>query len=218
MYGRNVEGRDGETRELTFEASGALLDASLVMRDRETDSWWSIMTSDAIGGSLEGAELQELPVSEKTTWGDWKRGHPDTVVLSVEGVEHVERNPYETYFTSEGTFRDLEIDDDRLAPKEPIFAFWLDGRPWAVPHAAIEGGAAFRLSSGDGGRERWVAFHRAPGAAVYASSRGWALDGEVREVGPEPPPGAEPLEGFDTYWYTWVSVNEESGLLEARAR
>ena len=23
------------------------------MRDRETDSWWSIMTSDAIGGELE---------------------------------------------------------------------------------------------------------------------------------------------------------------------
>ena len=30
------------------------MDASLVMRDRETDSWWSIMTSDAIGGELDG--------------------------------------------------------------------------------------------------------------------------------------------------------------------
>ena len=43
--------------ELNFEASGALLDASLVMRDRETDSWWSIMTSDAIGGDLGVAAL-----------------------------------------------------------------------------------------------------------------------------------------------------------------
>ena len=33
VYGRNVAGT-----ELNFEASGALLDASLVMRDRETDS------------------------------------------------------------------------------------------------------------------------------------------------------------------------------------
>ena len=26
--------------------------ASLIMRDRETDSWWSIVTGDAIGGEL----------------------------------------------------------------------------------------------------------------------------------------------------------------------
>ena len=48
-------------RLLSFEASGALWQASLVMRDRETDSWWSIMTSEAIGGELDGADLVELP-------------------------------------------------------------------------------------------------------------------------------------------------------------
>ena len=64
VYGRKV----GE-RELNFEASGALMSASLVMRDRETDSWWSIMTSDAIGGQLDGADLEELPYGEKIDLG-----------------------------------------------------------------------------------------------------------------------------------------------------
>ena len=83
-----VYGRKHGDQELNFEASGALLDASLVMRDRETDSWWSIMTSDAIGGELEGDELEELPLGEKSTWKDWVARHPQTLVLSVEGREH----------------------------------------------------------------------------------------------------------------------------------
>ncbi len=47
------------------------MEASLVMRDRETDSWWSIMTSTAIGGAMAGADLVELPLGEKTTWRSW---------------------------------------------------------------------------------------------------------------------------------------------------
>ncbi len=65
------------------------------MRDRETDSWWSIMTSRAIGGPLDGAQLVELPVSTKSTWGQWRRAHPRTLVLSVDGVEYVESNPFD---------------------------------------------------------------------------------------------------------------------------
>ena len=71
MYDRKVGGK-----ELNFEASGGLLDASLVMRDRETDSWWSIMTADAIGGDLRKTELVELPVGEKMQWKDWLARHP----------------------------------------------------------------------------------------------------------------------------------------------
>jgi hypothetical protein len=26
-------------------------------------------------------------------------------------------------------------------------------------------------------------------------------------------PGFTPLEGFDTFWYTWVGVNRDTGLL-----
>ncbi len=70
--------REYGDRELNFEASGALWQASLVMRDRETDSWWSIMTSAAIGGELDGTDLVELPYGEKTTWGKWRKRYPDT--------------------------------------------------------------------------------------------------------------------------------------------
>ncbi len=212
MYDRRI----GE-RELNFEASGALMDASLVLRDRETDSWWSIMTSGAIGGELDGTDLVELAVSEKTTWARWVAAHPGTAVLSVDGVEHVDYNPYDNYFSSDGTFRNLEIADDRLPAKEPIYSFWLDGRPWAVPHSAFAGGALLTPETLGG---RGLLLDREPGAPIFASTRAWIVSAEraadgtaVELLSAAPSEGIEPLPGFDTFWYTWVAVNGETELV-----
>ncbi len=214
MYGRSYGGR-----ELTFEASGALWQASLVMRDRETDSWWSIMTSEAIGGEMEGADLVELPVAEKATWGDWRSRHPDTLALTVDGRQHEPRNPYRDYFANDRTFRGLEVADQRLPPKAPIFGFFLDGRARAVPHAAVEGGRLVSLDGGDGEGVRLL-FHRRPGASMFASTSAWRLAdgaegtaGELVTAARAGGDGFEPLTGIDTFWYNWVAVNQDSELL-----
>jgi hypothetical protein len=188
------------------------------MRDRETDSWWSIMSSTAIGGSLTGAELTELPVSEKASWNDWVRRYPETLVLSVDGSEHVEDNPYDNYFDSDGTFRDLEIKDKRLEPKQPIFSFWVDSKPFAAPFSAFEGGRVFRLDDG-----RSILLTRPVNSPIFLSTNGYLVDAQI-DPGVSPDQllrrlddlgeDATPLEGFDTYWYTWVSVNEDTELLE----
>lgn len=193
------------------------MEASLIMRDRETDSWWSIMTSDAIGGELDGSDLEELPYGEKVPWGEWKAEHPDTVILSVDGIEHELNNPYDNYFSSDGTFRDLEISDDRLKPKENIFSFWLEGKPFAVTHRAIEGGKTYRV---DG---RTLLFHRPTGASMFASSEAFVVDPTDAETAPlelisrvaaEDLSGLERLNGFDTFWYSWVAINQNSELLD----
>jgi hypothetical protein len=195
------------------------MDASLVMRDRETDSWWSIMTSDAIGGALDGTRLVVLPAGEKVAWKEWSRRHPDTLVLSVEGEEHVDNNPYDNYFASEDTFRDLEIEDDRLDPKEPIYSFWFDGDPWAVPHRAFRGGKVLELEGIDGKR---LLLYRGKKVPIYQSSRAYLIEAELASVhkpkellamaesGAE---GIETLPGFDTFWYTWVAVNKNTHLV-----
>ena len=193
--------------------------ASLVMRDRETDSWWSIMTSTAIGGALQGAELDELPIGEKTTWADWRRRHPDTLVLSVDGEEHHSNNPYDNYFASDRTFHDLEISDDRLEPKTPVFSFWLNGQTYAAAHSTFEGGRLFDLP---GNATRKVLLYRDLGASIFASTRAWTLEADqasavdleqlvtaARGEGLSYPP----VDGFDTFWYSWISVNSDSVLL-----
>ena len=207
--------REYGDRKLNFEASGALWQASLVMRDRETDSWWSIMTSRAIGGEMDGAELVELPLGEKTTWGEWRARHPDSLVLSVDGRQHEARNPYDDYFASERTFRDLQIADRRLPAKEPVFSFFVDGRPYAVPHSAVRGRRLFDL----GGGARLLLFRR-PGAAMFASTRAWTVPREATADAAALPPDGEleaagfvPLGGIDTFWYNWAAVNEGSAIL-----
>lgn len=195
------------------------MNASLVMRDRETDSWWSIMTSTAIGGELDGAELDELPVGEKTTWKDWKERYPSTLVLSVDGHEHRVNNPYDNYFASDKTFGDLEISDDRLEPKTPVFSFWMEGRTYAAPHSSFEGGRLFDLP---GDSTRKVFLYRSTGASLFASTRAWTVDSDyATATGLEGLVTAAPgsgvsglaLDGFDTFWYSWISVNSDSVLL-----
>ena len=212
VYDRNVNGK-----ELSFEASGALLDASLVMRDRETDSWWSIMTSTSIGGDLNETRLSELPVGEKSTWKDWVGAHPDTVVLSIRGREHTKNNPYDNYFRSEDTFRGLVIEDTRLAPKESVFAFHLDDGAYAAAQGSFEGGRLFGL---DG--DRAVLLYREPGLSFFASSEAYLIEGSTSGVDSSEllkraragSAGTSPLSGFDTFWYSWVAVNEGSALLK----
>jgi len=207
-------------QELNFEASGALMDASLVMRDRETDSWWSIMTSNAIGGDLDGADLVELPEGEKTTWKDWRQRHPDTLVLSIDGEEHVDDNPYDNYFDSDETFRGLQIDDKRLEPKAPIYTFWFHGEPYAVPHRAFKGGRLFAVDGLDG---RQLLLYRTKKGPIFESTRAYLVSEEkasgrkakdlVALVDSGNGEGIELLPGFDTFWYNWVAVNEDTHLI-----
>ena len=216
-----VYGRDVGDRELNFEASGALMDASLIMRDRETDSWWSIMTSDAIGGELGGTDLEVLAVGQKATWKEWRKKHPDTLVLSVEGEEHVENNPYDNYFASEGTFRDLEVEDRRLEPKAPVFSFWYNDEAWAVPHDEYKGGRIFEVEGLDGKRLFLYRTRRGP---IYESSRAYLVSEAVASVykpkellamiDSGTTVGIKALPGFDTFWYTWVAVNQDTHLIQ----
>jgi hypothetical protein len=54
---------------------------NLLLYDRQTDSLWSQLLSQAVTGPLAGTRLSALP-AEETTWGEWKKEHPDTKVLS----------------------------------------------------------------------------------------------------------------------------------------
>lgn len=89
---------------LTFGVSGMLWKDSLIMYDRQTRSLWSHVTGKAIKGPLQGTVLTVYPTSMQTTWAQWRRLHPRTLVLSKRGrsgtLEGMD-NLYEDYFRSE---------------------------------------------------------------------------------------------------------------------
>lgn len=226
MYGR----RYGD-RTLDFEASGGLLHASLVMRDKQTDSYWSIMTGDALAGDLKGTPLEELPLGEKMQWKDWKARHPQTLVLSVGGVEYVENNPYDNYFDSKDGFRGARAKDRRLPTKAPIYSFQRGGEAYAVPFDAYQGsGAAFDAGNGQ------IFLYRPQGVEIFYSTRAWvgeagsfekrdgtwiytptgaAFDPETGTFtgGNGSPAGPAALDGFDTFWFNWSMTHPGSQIL-----
>ena len=77
------------TTELTLGVSGKLVDGNLVMYDRETDSLWLQSSGEGLEGSLAGRQLQELDEEQWgiVRWGDWRKAHPDTLVLTCAHCE-----------------------------------------------------------------------------------------------------------------------------------
>ncbi len=223
MYDRTDHGKP-----LTFEPSGGLLHSALVMQDRESNTYWSIVTGSAIAGARKGTPLVELPVGEKRPWKAWVKQHPDTLVLSIDGVEDLPTDPYAGYFTSPEGFRHTRARDDRLPTKAPIFAFTHGGRRYAVPFDAFEGGRAFGIG------ETTIFLYRPKGAAIFYDTKAYAgKDAHFERVGNrwverrsgctfDPAGGGftggkapcpEPHTGFDTFWYIWSLTHPDTELL-----
>lgn len=226
MYSRVIE-----EEVVTFEASGGLLNAGLVMLDQETKSYWSIMTEDAIWGEHKGQRLQVLPGAQKMTFGQWRGLHPDTMVLSAGDIEHAEVNAYDRYFSSPGGFRGLTASDRRLPDKALLYGLHVDDTPWVIAHANFDGGAVATV----GGRPLFLyrqkkdspfqgtaALWLAEGDQILrGEDGGWVLEREGNTHPFEPETRAFPASlqleaaaGFDTYWYIWSLTNTETQIAD----
>jgi hypothetical protein len=206
VYDRRYDGK-----VLTFEASGGLIRSSLVLQDRETDSYWPIMSGQSIQGELSGTPMKKMAVNRKMTWSDWVDMHPETLVLSVNGIED-QADTYSNYFQSKRGFRNTKAKDKRLKTKAPIYAFRLKGKPYAASYNDIVGGKQFKL----GGQVAYL--YRSPYFGLHDSTLAYIADADagcpfdaskVRLGG-----CGEPLEGFDTFWYNWSLNNPKSELLK----
>jgi len=72
VYDRSVDGR-----KLTFENSGALWRDTLVLKDRETGTYWSSATGLGLSGPLAGRLLDAVPAAY-TTATAWRRAFPES--------------------------------------------------------------------------------------------------------------------------------------------
>ena len=155
---------------LDFGTSGRLLNSSLVMYDRQTESLWAHFTGQAIIGYLAGARLDLVPV-QTVSFGAFLAAHPDGAVLSLETgypgyAGRYGQNPYVGYDDPDSTpFLYRGPTDDRLPPMTRVLAVRGDGPTAAVPLDALR-------------RDRVVSFE-AQGRdliALYAPGTASALD------------------------------------------
>lgn len=96
MYSRKI---DNQTYR--FGVSGLLYKSNVLMYDHQTESLWSQVLQHAVTGPMTGKKLTRLP-STLTTWGKWRKTHPDTDVLSpaTGHVRDYSKDPYESYYES----------------------------------------------------------------------------------------------------------------------
>lgn len=68
-----------------FGTSGLLYRSNKLMFDRGSYTLWSNLTGEPVVGRLAASptELEVLPVV-RSTWGDWRRKHPDTTVTILD--------------------------------------------------------------------------------------------------------------------------------------
>jgi len=213
-------------RTLEFEPSGMLMYGSIVFEDRETESYWPLLQERALYGPLEGRVLTRIPGAVKARFADWVAQHPDTLVWSLRGHQHLSPNPMAEYLASSEGFRGTSAEDPRLPTKEPVFGLLVGERAYAAATRDVEGGRVFDLPDG-----RSLFLYRPAGAALQDTTRAfvstgglefqgasWVETGTGARFDPEtgtfsPGPGPEPHEGFDTFWYVWSLHHPGTALL-----
>ena len=107
-------------RTLTFEASGAIWRDTLVLRDRETGTYWSPATGAAIFGPLTGETLTIVP-SSLTTAEVWEEAEPSTVCLETGETTAVSLKMKLYASSSVEGISEEKITDLRFPPKERVF-------------------------------------------------------------------------------------------------
>ena len=113
---------DGKFHDLG--TSGFLYNSNKLMYDKETQSLWSTIEGIPVLGPLadQGIRLISYPIIT-TTWGEWKKIHPTTKVLSIEtGYDrnYDEGEAYKSYFATDNLMFPVPILDDRLNNKDEV--------------------------------------------------------------------------------------------------
>ena len=189
--------RDGVNHVLG--TSGFLYRSNKLMYDQATQSLWSTMRGTPVVGPLAGKGIVlDRGSVVTTTWGEWRRRHPDTKVLSLDTGHtrnYEEGAAYRDYFATDDLMFQVPALDTRLKNKDEVFTVLLAAhpdRPLAlladflaanpVHHDAIEGTALVVLTDPSGGNRAYasedVTFTGYDGdrGAQDSSGAAWTMD------------------------------------------
>jgi len=132
---------EADGRDLDFDNAG-VVGGNEVFKDRETGSRWQQSSLEAISGPLRGTHLRLYPFL-LTSWDEWLRLHPDTLVLKpLPG--YAERIPAKNAeirqgLSGEGSApSDVTYHDDRLKPKTMVLGLDVAGESIAFPRQVLE--------------------------------------------------------------------------------
>ena len=132
---------EAKGQPLVLDNAG-VVEGNEVFKDRATGSRWQQSSLRAISGPLQGTRLQLYPFL-LTSWGEWRRLHPDTLVLKpLPGYADriAEKNKMiREGLSGEGVAPDdVTYHDNRLKPKTMVLGVDVDGATKAFPLDALK--------------------------------------------------------------------------------
>jgi Protein of unknown function (DUF3179) len=113
--------------------SGFLYRSNKLMYDQATQSLWNTFSGEPVVGPLAARPIR-LPRRSvvTTTWGEWRRRHPDTRVLSLDTGyqrDYSEGAAYRDYFATDELMFGVPRRDRRLRNKAEVVALVFPERP-----------------------------------------------------------------------------------------
>ena len=106
--------------------SGFLYRSNKLMYDKATQSLWNTTWGEPVIGPLANKDIRlERSFLVTTTWGEWKRRHPHSKVLSLDTGytrDYGEGVAYQKYFATDELMFSISTSDNRLNNKDEILA------------------------------------------------------------------------------------------------
>ncbi len=184
----------------SFGVSGRLYNSNVLMYDHQSGSLWSQLGESAVTGEQTGTALETVP-SVSTTWHQWLRMHPDTLVLSPDTGHRRDylHDPYGGYGSSQAlpVFA-RGFSDVRLRPKDKVLGIVAGGVSRAYPLEQLRRHGD-SLTETVGGRSITVGTYEGRDAGAYAN---WE-EGPFRSV--------------VAYWFAWTLFHPDTELWQPPA-
>ncbi len=134
VYERTFDGKAVE-----FGVSDKILNSGVVLYDRDSKTLWNQFDGMALAGTKTGGHLVSYPL-QLVTWGEWIKEYPSTVVLSEDtGVDRpYDQYPYNDYQESSDVYYSLEHSDNRLDPKDVVYAVTVGDQRRMYPEKELQ--------------------------------------------------------------------------------
>jgi hypothetical protein len=185
-------------RPHTFGVSGLLYQSDLLMYDHQTQSLWSQISMEAVAGPLTGSKLIHIFL-EHTTWDEWRRAHPNTVVLSTKTgywFREYDRDPYLGYAQRPDLMFDTTHFDPSYHPKEWVLGVEVKGVFKAYPFAELKK-VKDPLNDQVNGQKIRIHFNpRAQSASVTDAA-------------------GRPLPAVMAFWFAWYAFHPDTQVFTA---
>lgn len=226
-------------RAFTFGTSGLLYQSNKLMFDEETASLWSSMEGVPVVGPLVGKGLRLVPRPVvTTTWGEWRREHPETTVIGLDtGFErdYSEGAAYRDYFATDRLMFAVSRSDARLKNKDEVLALRVPGaggreQPVAVSvkrlrsepvlHLDVAGRRLVVITSQAGanrvferGDEHFVALERG-GDVRDAAGQKWRVTETALVSKDDPARRLARVAAHRAFWFGWYAQFPDTILVK----